>query len=400
MLLYIVVVTRFFGNNPGTPGVYPYMSLRWHWGRMLRITGVVVLALIASLAIFVQIQQHILRWRAERLLADIRELQSHKSTWTDAQKIMTNWGAWGSYEGACTAEGCDYTISIQDTVSTFARNHYECYPLMLLLVLPSMLSGEKGAYVEVTLRIKSGIVTESRYEIMVGNLIGSARAVNGFSPYSARTSRLLHPEYWIGYYGGCTGCIKFETWYTPLAGREKIRELTDFNFSCITRLLPCTTEADIMPTAWKQFQGEESSRQERIDAFQECKVPLEFYGREDETVVVADLISRHGPMPSEDNKEWSARLRVVRILKGKMPWPQGKTIAASNSGIADEINGWGYRSANMLTGRRYILFGSLFDYDGEKLGIDECGVVPYSEQNLAAIQRGIDAALARQIPER
>jgi hypothetical protein len=73
------------------------MTMRWRWGKMLRVTGVVVLALVAGLAVFVQIQQRILRWRAERLLADMRELQSHKSTWADAQKIMTRWGKWGGY---------------------------------------------------------------------------------------------------------------------------------------------------------------------------------------------------------------------------------------------------------------------------------------------------------------
>jgi hypothetical protein len=32
--------------------------------------------------------------------------------------------------------------------------------------------------------------------------------------------------------------------------------------------------------------------------------------------------------------------------------------------------------------------------------LDNCGVVPYNEQNLSAIQRGIDASLARHIPEK
>jgi hypothetical protein len=31
---------------------------------------------------------------------------------------------------------------------------------------------------------------------------------------------------------------------------------------------------------------------------------------------------------------------------------------------------------------------------------DNCGVVPYNEQNLSAILRGIDASLVRHIPKR
>lgn len=122
------------------------MTFRLPWGRVLRVAGVVVLALVAALAVFVQIQQRILRWRAERLLADMRELQSHKGTWADAQKIMTRWGAWGSYEGACTQEQCDYYIRIQDSVSRFIDNHREQIPTlrMTIYLLARLAKGETG----------------------------------------------------------------------------------------------------------------------------------------------------------------------------------------------------------------------------------------------------------------
>ncbi|MGA9668873.1 MAG: hypothetical protein WBQ94_06670, partial [Terracidiphilus sp.] len=188
----------------------------------------------------------------------------------------------------------------------------------------------------------------------------------------------------------CTGCIKFETGYTPLAGREKIRELTDFNFSCFTRILPCKTEADIMPTAWRQYQEEGPGREARQEAFEQCSVPLEFYGRELETIAVADVASRPGKTWPDTGEVSSERLRVIRILKGQLPWTQNKTLTASNAGRREEIHGWS--SANLAAGKQYILFGTLEDNysSGQKaLVLDDCGVVPYTEQNLAAIQRGI-----------
>jgi hypothetical protein len=115
---------------------------------MLRLTGFALLALIAGLAVFVQIQQHILRWRAERLLADMREMQSHKSAWADAQKIMTRWGAWGSCEGSCTREKCGYTIVLEDTLSTLVWAHIDRYPILRSLYWPLTFLGEKGAFVE------------------------------------------------------------------------------------------------------------------------------------------------------------------------------------------------------------------------------------------------------------
>lgn len=359
-----------------------------------------VLALIASVAAFVQIQQRIFRWRAERLLADMRELQSHKGTWADAQKIMTRWGEWGSYKGSCAAEHCEYRIVILDTLSTFASRHADRYPFLHSLLLPCIFLGEKGAFVVVTLDVESGIVKKSSYQLDFGEIFARATAVNEFEPYVAWDQRMLHPEYWVGKNGGCTGCIKFETGYMPLAGKEKIHELTDFNFSCITRLLPCTKEADIMPTAWKQYQDERPGNVARWDAFIHCKSPLEFYGIENSNIAIADVISRHGPMASGDSTDWSARLRIIRNLKGEMPWPHDKILTASESDRGEEIHGW--VSTDMIAGKQYIIFGELQEYPrGKKvLVFNNCGVVPYNEQNLSEIQRGIDASLARHIPER
>ncbi|MGD0548350.1 MAG: hypothetical protein ABR991_11060 [Terracidiphilus sp.] len=135
------------------------------------------------------------------------------------------------------------------------------------------------------------------------------------------------------------------------------------------------------------------------DAIGECKVPLKFYGSEGYSIAVADVISRQGPMASSGSTDWSARLRIIQNLKGELPWPQNKILTASESYQGEEIHGWG--SMDMLAGKRYIIFGEFQEYQAKKvLVLDNCGVVPFNEQNLAAIQRGIDAALARHLPEK
>jgi hypothetical protein len=379
---------------------------------MLRIAGVVVLALVAGLAVFVQIQQRILRWRAERLLADMRELQSHKSNWADAQKIMTRWGAWGSYESSCTQVECRYHIYLQDSVSSFLRKHWEQIPFPRMLDYPLALIGEKGASASANFRIERGIVAESRYDLRVLVIFGNSRdstggydligiesqSANGFGP-NFITDRLLHPEYWIGVTGGCLGCIKFMTEFTPLAGREKISQLTDFNFSCITRWFSCTKEADIMPSAWKQYQEELTSRQAREDAFDQCTVPLEFFGSDDENIAVAEVISRHA-IRAPYGAQLATRLRVTRILKGQIKWPLNK---AEDAMVYDRyVDTLRWNSTEIVAGKRYILLADIDkNHSGNnEVAINECGVIPYTEQNLSAIQRGIDASLARHIPER
>jgi len=66
--------------------------------------------LVAFLA--VQAQQWMLRWHAERLLADMHRIRLYQTTWTDAQRLMHRWGAWGHYEGSCTAASCEYDIEM------------------------------------------------------------------------------------------------------------------------------------------------------------------------------------------------------------------------------------------------------------------------------------------------
>ncbi len=88
------------------------MTLRKWTLRALKWAGVSLAALILLLAIGVQAQQWLLRWRCERLMADMHQIRLYESTWADAQRLMNKWGAWGHYEGSCTAQDCHYQITL------------------------------------------------------------------------------------------------------------------------------------------------------------------------------------------------------------------------------------------------------------------------------------------------
>jgi len=82
--------------------------------RILLRTVLFSLLILATVAAAIHIQQHILRVRAEHLLEDIRGLELRKSTWADAQRIFTRWGAWGHYDGSCASLSCDYEVTLGD----------------------------------------------------------------------------------------------------------------------------------------------------------------------------------------------------------------------------------------------------------------------------------------------
>jgi hypothetical protein len=378
------------------------MTLRSRWDRTLRVVVVALLALVAGLALFVQIEQRILRSRAERLLADMREMQSHPGTWADAQKIMQRWRPWGLGESYCSPEECFFYVRMVDPVNALLLGNDDGHPKRHWLIWPAQLLGEKFTFIEASLRVNHGIIEESRFRMNFwGQDEGIAIAVDDLSALDYMTERWQHPDYYAEKHPWCVGCVRFETGFTPFAGPDKIRELTDFNFSCVTRWLSCTTEEDVMPSAWRLYQEELPHKEAQRKAFEECKVPPEVFGLENHTIAIADVISVQGPIKTEDWTAWSARLKIIRSLKGRVPWPQSKILRVSNEGQNEDLYSW-HGVPKIASGGRYILFGYLTeDQTGRAvLDLDECGVIPYNEQNLSAFQRGIDAALARHIPQR
>ncbi len=367
----------------------------------MRATVLAALCLTVLAFVAVQGEQWLLRWRAERLLADMRELQSHESKWPDAQKIMMRWRPWGLGESSCAPQECFFYVRMMDPIGAFVQENFDRHPSSHLLIWPLQLLGEKYTFIEASLRVSRGLVEESRFRMNFwGRNEGISIAVNDFGAWDYPSERWQHPDYYAEKHPGCDDCIRFETGFTPFAGSDKIRELTDFNFSCITRWSPCTTEADVMPTAWRLYQRELPRMDDMQRAFEKCQVPLEFFGQEDRSIAVADVLSRQGPKPSGNNNGSSASLRIVRGLKGHMPWPNNKTLDASSESQGEDVFWTG--TPDLVAGKRYILFGDVADGSvGENVfWLDVCGAVPYDEQNLSEIQRGIDVSLARQLSEK
>jgi len=375
-----------------------------------------VLVLVIGSAAFVAIRQRILRWRAEQLLADVRAIQMGKSTWTDAQEFMNRWNKWSYSADPCIESKCTFGVELQDDLSTLYSAYDRATGIWNMLAFPYLVFGGRPTLVTAHLEIRDGDISESEFTLFLtvppsrsnqGNgygLVGKARHIEGrFDPYEFRDQRLIHPEYWIGKPGGCEGCIKLVSSTTPMAGKKKILELTDFNLSCTTRWFSCTTEADILPSAWKQYQQEFSDNQTRKEAFEACKVPMEFWGREYENIAIADMISVPShPVPTLGHDEYvDVRFQLISKLKGQIDWPLNRIYEVMAFDRGEAIREW--RSTDLVAGRRYILLGSFSVFKDNPvqkvLALDDCGVVPYSQQNLSDIQRGINESFARRAPD-
>ena len=152
------------------------MASHIRWGRWIRIAAIAILAPIICLIAVVRIQQYVLRWRAERLLADIRQIQMGKSTWADAQKLMQRWGKWNvSWDGPeCNARSCNYAISLDDISHALHR-----FPLIdggnwgsklrwpRWMNRPYRWAGGRFAVVRAEFAVRNGIIWSKSFAIML-----------------------------------------------------------------------------------------------------------------------------------------------------------------------------------------------------------------------------------------
>ncbi len=388
------------------------MISRLRWGRVLRGFAVAVLVLVAGLAAFVQIQQHILRWRAERLLADIREIQMGKSTWADAQRLMVKWGAWGSYTGACSSQRCNYRVTMQDPFRGMQAYVYDEQGFRILRDQRRCcgwfkpiyhLLGGRFAVVIGLIQVRNGIIWTKSFVVEIATspdvykphndsamgsepLVADAEGVTHFqSQFEISPS---HPEYHV-YAGGCTGCVLASSLFTPRVGAETMDKLLDINLACLTRWKECMKQEEIMPQVYRLAKSEEGIPPAPWLYDESCHEPLELAVRDSRFAALAEVAS----------------VRVVRHGKETARVASFRSIASlKNDGYVgpllfrDEL---AMRSTTILPGgvpasslRRgdkiLLLYGSRPDENDVATHVTfPCGIIPRSPENLAAFERGI-----------
>jgi hypothetical protein len=383
------------------------------WRRAIRIAAVSILVLVAALALFVSIQQRILRWRAERLLADVRAVQMGKSTWKDAQSLMYRWGKWGHYDGSCTGQQCNYQIEIRDSFSLLADQGNEAVWSALYhwrwTEWTYEFLGGRPVWVVARFEVSKGLIWAKDYVLWLEAkdkdthggwdyiLFGSAKTVWRTTEFRHFPSP-EHPEYVVGRPGGCEGCETVYARYTPFANPSDVNRLLDFNLDCITRRNPCQHPIDVMSTAGKENLAQEAAfeaadEEGRRCLVEQCTSSPEFLGRDKENVVIAQVVSAN---EVQDDPEY--RIRVLFKLKQRLKRAEFWNSVDMKEGalpIDMTVQKGEGTQVEISPGREVILTlnsRNIVYPDGRVdryIDLEPCDVIPLTVDNLAAVRRGI-----------
>lgn len=385
----------------------------------------VLCALLALILVAIQIEQHLFRRRAERLLAEVQSLELRKTPWQEAQAKFHEPGVRREYDAPCDEHKCSLSIELGDFWFNFLskRNPFvrlddyfrwrlrrpdEFHPFENALfaslrlyvrvgghparVLASIgmrdgIVWSKGISVDIATYARNGSWTSSDGGRVEYTLIASARSLPRFDFYETALDNpqlALHPDYAIGRPGGCEICVWGWVKFTPYAAPTDIRRLMQFDLSCLTRWHPCLDQNDIMPAAWAQYLAERPHLEGTSGAIS-CPVSaVEMAGRDSTHLALVEVVKYQEKVDSQGYRDATARVRVLEHLKGLPDWQVGEIRDVSIS------LGWSKTPQRIRPESHLILIAGLGPL--REMRIDPgfgCPVISVSETTLAQLRRGI-----------
>jgi len=372
-------------------GVYSRVA-KSRWRRVALWTAVVLLSLIVVFLATVQVYQRSKRRQAERLLAEISNLELRRATFDDAQKLADEWTRYLTVSNGCNRQKCDYTFEIENFTKMYPR-----WWLWEPLLKAGLRIGIRPAIVVATLRVRDGLIWGKSFDLVVGvsnlsdpdawpyMLMASTRTVSRFDSFYRADAQLeLHKNYQIGRPGGCEGCLFGYVNFTPYANPADIRRLMQINLDCLTRWHPCQDQADILPNAWKQKLEEQAFVDAQYEKH-ELNCNAELAGRDLPNAVIAEVLEIAKDPDNQNGLRIQARL--VRALKGAAFWKVGTEEQLDMDTVWCPEPGLKLRKGM----KAIFLLHDRSQTDGNApLDVAACGIYAASDENLAKIQKGID----------
>jgi hypothetical protein len=407
------------------------------------------LSLLIITFLAVQIQQRTLRWRAERLSADMHQIRLYQSTWADAQRLMHRWGAWGDYDGSCTAASCKYEIEMDSIVRYNPRVPRPTWLVWLLrhdrLNLYQWFGGRvavfhasftvhdgtiwrEGTWMAVSVpRRKMRRVTtvdtilnddDFDWTLSIGG--GSRQRLQptqgefGFFMSDFEDELAKHPYYKVGRPSGCKVlCQIVSVFYSTRTPPAEIERLTSYDFSCFTRFNPCARIVDLLPAAreWHLYDSEyeysPTVPEPKPRPFPAPSMPLPVpcsnipvwaQARDARYALAVEALSTEIVKNPENHQECRkvTKVRVVNSLKEPAPWLPGWIVNADNLEWFDKA--WlSSQYHPLVPGRRYIVFPNVSDgrtqlvTKDSPLSFNRCGV----REDTPEIRRELEKGFAQ-----
>ncbi len=419
---------------------------KWAVRIVLFACGVVLsLVLIAFLA--VQIQQRTLRWHAERLLADMHQIRLYQSTWADAQRLMHRWGAWGHYDGSCTAASCKYEIEM-DSIDRYNPRIPRHASLDWLLQHDRLnlyqWFGGRNSAVRASFTVHDGTIWREStamgvsvprrkmrrvttvdtilndddfdWSLSVGALsYQRLQTLGGVGVFMGDSEDELarHPYYKVGRPGGCMVlCQIVVAYYSTHTPPAEIERLTSYDFSCFTRFNPCMRIEDLLPAAkeWHLYDSEYESgptvpvpKERPLSEYPVPKpppcsnIPVWVQARDARYVLAVEALSTKIVKLHEDYGEYHrevANVRVFSSLKEPAPWLPRAIGSANHVYLEKEYDLPSDEGEHLVPGRRYIVFPNVNDSRAQlvtkasPLSFERCGVREDTPETRRELEKG------------
>jgi hypothetical protein len=410
------------------------MTFRKWAVRFVLFAGGLVLSLVLVTFLTVQIQLRISRWRAERLSADMHQIRLYQSTWADAQRLMDRWGAWGNYDGSCTAASCQYAIGMgtirYQNPHAPRRAWVEWFSGHDRLNLYQWLGGRDVVFYA-SFTVHDGTIWRTGSGIAVDVPTRRMRRENDWpwslsisatsrqrlhrtieDPFSSMYSDdelAKHPYYKVWRPDGCASlCQIVVAYYSTHTPPAEIERLTSYNFSCFTRFNPCARIVDLLPAAeeWHLYDNEyESSPTVRIPPPRPkpsyvmpipppcSKIPVWAMARDARYVLSVEALS--AKIVKNYYRE-VAKVRVVSSLKGPAPWLPGAIVSTHLPHWLNDASP-SSEDENVVPGRRYIVFAIGNDVrnhiltEDSPIMFERCGV----QEDTPEIRRELEKGFAQ-----
>lgn len=237
-------------------------ALIWSRRSLLALVGGLFIAwLLAEGA------QWLLRWRAERLLADIQALPMGGS-WSDSQRLMRTWSRWSRPYGDCAAEECNYRIDMTHLLPRPLAGYPDEGVKNWLPRAVNRLGLREGR-VLAGFSVEHGLVTRRWFAEEVALPVRTWHEPSGsYMPELAVSSEECfkflpseHPSLRHPYRSVRDWMVGLRVSFTPEEDPYERTALMDFRLSCITRFHPCMSESDLLPEGWRILQEQENSDQ-------------------------------------------------------------------------------------------------------------------------------------------